>query len=93
MAMHGPDRTIRIRYFRAQGFQHISIQFRHAVTHRVSKINGGRAFFDDRLNHSAQKVHVRATAIFRAKLHIIRKLASKTHCLYRLFQHLVRRHA
>ena len=91
--MDRPDGLVRIGDALTQCFDEIAIQLWHGIAHGVRNVERGGSFLDDRLKHTAQKVHVTAIAIFRAELDIRDTRAGVTHRLFGLLQHLVWGHA
>ena len=93
VAVHRPNGFVAVGDALAQSANEFAIQLRNGIAHRVRHIDGGGAFLDDGFDHTAQKVHIAAVAIFRAEFNVIEQVAGKTHRLTGLLKHLVGRHA
>ena len=93
MAVHGPDRLVRVRNPLAQHLDEVAVQLGNRVANGVRHVDGGGAFGNHGFNHAAQKVRVRAVAIFRAELDVTHQVARKARGQPGLLKHLVRRHA
>ena len=63
VAMHRPDCLVRVGYAFAQGRDEVAVQLRNRIADRIRNIDSSRAFLDDSLDNSAEKIHVGAVAI------------------------------
>ena len=91
--MHRPNRLVAVGYALTQGFDEIAVQLRNGIAYGVGHIDGSGPLVNHRLNHTAQKVHFAAVAVFGAEFNIATQVATKTHRLFGLLQHLLGAHA
>jgi hypothetical protein len=66
---------------------------RHRIAHGVGDVDRGRAFLDDRLEHAAQEIELRARAILGREFDIRAGIAREAHREPRLLVDLLGRHA
>jgi hypothetical protein len=92
MAMHRPDRFVGVWNALAKVSNQLTEELGHRIAHRIGDVDGGGALADHVFNDPAQKINIRAAAVFRRKLHVVGELARETHSKPRLFVHLLGRH-
>ena len=93
VAMHRPDGLVGVGDTLAQGADELAVELGHAIADGVRHVDRRGAFPDDRLDHLAEEVHVRAIAVFGGELDVGHQIACKPHRQLGLLQHLLRRHA
>ena len=93
VAMHRPDRFIRVRNPLPERPYERAELFRHRVPDGVRDVDGRGAFFDRRLEHATQEIEIRATAVLGRKLDVGTVIARELHREPRGLVYLVRRHA
>ena len=93
MTVHRPNRLVGVGDAFAQRPNEVSIELGDGIADGVRDIQGRGTRLDRVLQNSAQKIHIRAIAIFRRKLDVIAQVARKLNGQSRLLMHLLRRHA
>ncbi len=93
MAMHRPDRLVRVGNPLAQRADEVSVQLGNRIAHGVGNIQRRGPFVDRSLQHAAEEIDIGAVAVFWAELDVVTQIARKTHGQLRLLEDLIGRHA